>query len=97
MECNISLQVSDVIKSCSSGMFSIQVDEPSDIANLVQLLLCIRYVHSDDTKTEFLFYKPLQSRKSTRYIIVSDYFLEYGIEWKNLYTLSKDGALSKYG
>jgi hypothetical protein len=49
-------------------MFSRQLDESIEVANLAQLLVYVRYVYSDDTKTELLFYKPLETRTTARYI-----------------------------
>jgi hypothetical protein len=54
MAYDILSQVVDEIKSCSNGMFSIQLDESTDVTRLAQLLVCVRYVYNDDIKTEFL-------------------------------------------
>jgi hypothetical protein len=47
-------QVVDEIKSCPNGMFSIQLDESTDVTHLAQLLVCVRCVYSDDIKTVFV-------------------------------------------
>jgi hypothetical protein len=54
----------------------------------------IRYVYNDDKKTEFLFCKPLETTTTARDIfkVVSDFFEERGIEWKNLCAVCMDGA-----
>jgi hypothetical protein len=55
MSYDILSQVVDEIISCSNGLFSIQL-ESTDVANLAQLLVYIRYADSDNIKTEFLFF-----------------------------------------
>jgi hypothetical protein len=94
MAYDILSQVVDEIKSCPSGMFSIQLDESTDVTNRAQLLVCVRYVYNDDIKTEFLLCKPLEITTTTRDIfkVVSNLFEEHGIEWKNLCAVCTDGA-----
>jgi hypothetical protein len=46
-------QVVDEIKSCPSGMFSIQLDESTDVTHLAQLLVYVRHVYNDDIKLSF--------------------------------------------
>jgi len=36
-------------------MFSLQVDESSDVTSCAQLLVIVRYIHSGDIKVEFFF------------------------------------------
>jgi hypothetical protein len=83
MAYDILSQVVDEIKSCPSGMFSIQLDEPTDVMHLAQLLVYVRY-YNDDIKTDFLLCKPLEITTTTRDIfeVVSNFFEEHGIEWK---------------
>jgi hypothetical protein len=78
---DILSQVVDEIKSCRSGIFSIQLDESTDVTHLAQLLLYVRYVYNDDIKTEFLFCKPLKITTARDiFKVVSDFFEEHGIE-----------------
>jgi hypothetical protein len=62
-------------------MLNIQVHESTDFANVAQLLVC-----RDDTEIEFSF---LESTTFTKYKIVSNYFEEYGIEWKTYVQIVK--------
>jgi hypothetical protein len=75
MAYDILSQVVDEIKSCPSGMFSIKLNESTDVTHLAQLLVYIRYFYNDDIKTEFLLCKPLENTMTTRYIfgVVSDF------------------------
>jgi hypothetical protein len=46
MAYDILSQVVDEIKSCRNGMFSIQLDESTDVTHLAQLLVYVRYVYN---------------------------------------------------
>jgi hypothetical protein len=99
MAYDILSQVADEIKSCPSSMFTIQLDESTDVTHLAQLLVCVGYVYSDDIKTEFLLCKPLETTTTARDIfkVVSNFFEEHGIEWKNLCSVCTDGAPAMLG
>jgi hypothetical protein len=99
MAYDILTQVVDEIKSCPSGMFSIQLDESTNVTNLAQLLVYVRHVYNDDIKTEFLLCKPLEITTTTRDIfkVVSNVFEEHGIEWKNLCAVCMDGVPAMLG
>lgn len=57
----IKNQVIEEIKSAAFGLFSIQLDESTDVASCAQLLVFARYVHSGLFKEEFLFCTPLKT------------------------------------
>jgi hypothetical protein len=98
MAYDILSQAVDEIKSCPNGMFSIQLDESTDVTNLAQLLVCVRYVYNDDRKTEFLLCKSLEITTTTDiFKVVSYFFEEQGIEWKNLCAVCRDGAPAMLG
>jgi hypothetical protein len=99
MAYDILSQVVDEIKSCPSGMFSIQLEESADVTHVAQLLVYFRYVYNNDTKTEFLLCKPLETTTTARDIfkVASNFFEEHGIEWKNLRVVCTDGAPAMLG
>jgi hypothetical protein len=91
-------QVVDEIKSCPSCMFSIQLDESTDVTHLAQLLVYVRYVYSDDIKTEFLLCKLSETTTAGDiFKVVSNFFEEHGFEWKNLCAVCTDGAPAMLG
>jgi hypothetical protein len=96
---DILSQVVDEIKRCLNGMFSIQLDKSTDVKHLAQLLIYVRYVYNDDIKTEVLLCKPLEITTTTRDIfkVVSNFFEEHGIKWKNLCAVCTDGAPTMLG
>ncbi|KAI6659386.1 Protein ZBED8-like [Oopsacas minuta] len=61
MRCNILEQVVQEIKD-SPIRFCLQLDELTDIANISQLVVYIRYITDGGIKDEFLFCEGLQTR-----------------------------------
>ena len=55
MSADVMEQVIQDMKSAPLGIFSIQLDESTDVANCSQLLVYVRYVYEGDFKDEFLF------------------------------------------
>lgn len=55
----IKAQVINEIKS--AGLYSLQLDESTDVAFCSQLLVFARYIHSGEFKEEFLFCTSLQT------------------------------------
>jgi hypothetical protein len=93
MENDILSQVLYEIKSCPSGMFSIQLDESTDVTHVAQLLVYVRYVYNDDIKLSYSFANlwKLQLLQDI-FLKMSDVFEEHSIEWKNLCAVCTDGA-----
>jgi hypothetical protein len=77
-------------------MFSIQLDESTYVTHLAQLLVCVWYVYNDDIKTEFLLCIPLETTTDI-FKVVSYFFEEHSIEWKNLCAVYRDGAPAMFG
>ena len=61
MSANIMEQIIQEMKSAPLGIFSIQLDESTDVANCSQLLVYVRYIYEGDFKDGFLFCKPLET------------------------------------
>ena len=58
---NIKEQVISEIKNSPIGLFSIQLDETTDVASCSQLLVFCRYFTESDMKDNILFCSPLES------------------------------------
>ncbi len=58
MSNNILSQVIQEIKAALGRLFSIQLNEATDVSNLAQLLVYVQYIKDDKMKDEFLFCKP---------------------------------------
>ena len=55
MSTNIKEQVVKEIRSAPFGLFSIQLDESTDVESFFQLKAFIKYIHCGKVKEEFLF------------------------------------------
>jgi len=63
--------------------FSLQVDESTDITNMAQLLVYIRYDCHNVLNEEYLFCKSLESNTNVENIfkIIDDYLSTIGLPW----------------
>ena len=96
MSADIMEQVIQEMKSAPLGIFSIQLDESTDVANCSQLLAYVRYIYEGDFKDEFLFCKPLEATTNARDVFdkVGSFLLNHDIPWGNVCT---DGAPAMLG
>lgn len=95
---DIKEQVISEIKS--AGLFSIQLDESTDVQSCSQLLVFARYVcDNTDFKEEFLFCKDIElSTKGVDvFRDVSNYFESEGLDWNQLCGVCTDGAPAMLG
>ena len=92
MATDIKQQVIAEIKSFS--MFSIQVDESTDVASCSQLLVFVRYIHREDVKEEFLYCKALATSATAQDVMdsIPNFFDIEGLQWKKLCGVCTDGA-----
>jgi len=99
MAIDIKDQVVQEIKSAAFGLFSIQLDESTDVASCSQLLVFARYVHSGSFKEEFLFCSPLETTTKASDILekVSSFFESENILWDNVCGCCTDGASAMLG
>ena len=83
----------------SSPVFSIQLDESTDVASLSQLIAFVRYIENGTMKTEFLFCKPLKTtcKAEDIYDIIANYFEVHKIDRKYLVSCTTDGAPAMMG
>lgn len=85
-----------------SKFYAIQVDESTDIANLSQLLVYVRYIYQNQIKEDILFCESLPSRITADEIYnkINDFFTENRLEWSQCIGFCSDGARAmtgKYG
>lgn len=73
--------VADLISS--PAKFSLQLDETTDVSNLSQLAVFVRYVKDDMIKEEFLFCKPLTTTMKAADVkkLVDDFFRDNNLSW----------------
>uniref|UniRef100_A0A803K116 DUF4371 domain-containing protein n=1 Tax=Xenopus tropicalis TaxID=8364 RepID=A0A803K116_XENTR len=99
MSADILDQVIQEIKSAPLPIFSIQLDESTDVANCSQLLVYVRYINGGDFKDEFLFCKALQTTTTARHVFntVSSFLKEHKISWEKVCGVCTDGAPAMLG
>ncbi|XP_071059412.1 zinc finger BED domain-containing protein 5-like [Pseudochaenichthys georgianus] len=69
----------------SSSYYSIQLDETTDVADLANLMVYVRYEHDGAAQEDFLFCQPLETRTTN------------GLEWKKCVGVCTDGARAMTG
>ena len=80
-------------------MFSIQVDESTDVASCSQLLVFVRYIIMEDIKEEFLYCKALKTSATAHDVMdsISNFFDIEGLQWEKLCGVCTDGAPAMLG
>ena len=98
-------EMSDNIKSKvlskidSSPVFALQLDESTDISNLSQLLVYVRYVADERINEEFLFCQPLEttSKAVDVFQMLIDFFDKTELSWSKLVGVCPGGAPAMIG
>ena len=88
-----------ISKINSSPVFALQLDEITDVSNLSQLLVYIRYVADDRISEEFLFCQPLEiaSKAADVFQVLMDFFDKTELSWSKLVGVCTDGAPAMIG
>ena len=80
----------------SSLVFALQLDESTDISNLSQLLVYVKYSYVADERIneEFLFCQPLEttSKAVDVFQMLIDFFDKTELSWSKLVGVCTDGA-----
>ncbi|KAM5223135.1 zinc finger BED domain-containing protein 5-like isoform 2-T2 [Hipposideros larvatus] len=94
MSAEILDQVIQEIKSAQLPIFSIQLDESTDVANCSQLLVYVRYINDGSFKGEFLFCKSLETTTTARDVFdtVGSFLKEHKISWEKVCGVCTDGG-----
>lgn len=76
------------------NFFALQIDESTDIANMAQLMLFIRFDRNDEIIEEYLFCKPLQTHTISEIIFttINGYLIEINLPWSKCVGFCSDGA-----
>ncbi|XP_060780911.1 zinc finger BED domain-containing protein 5-like [Neoarius graeffei] len=97
MVSDVKEQVLDAIRE--SPLFSIQLDESTDVANCAQLMVYVRYIKELSVEEEFLFCYPLPTRTTAGEIFkaLNDFMQENRIDWSRCCGICTDGARAMTG
>ena len=93
------MQVVKQLKSSPFKLFSLQLDESTDVSSCSQLLVYVRYVHEKKFKEEFLLCRELETTTKAQDVfeLINRFFQENNIEWKNLCGVCTDGTPAMLG
>ena len=71
-----------------------QVDETTDVTNLAQLCIFVRYVYNKHLEDEFLLCETLSTKKTAREIFdrMDRFFQAHAIRWKHVIGVCIDGV-----
>jgi len=94
---DIEFQVIQKIKA--SPYFAIQCDETTDVAQLSQLLVYVRYVGSTFIEEEILFCRPIETTTKAEDVfkIVASFFDDKELQWEKLVGICMVGAPTMLG
>ena len=94
---DIEFQVLEKVRA--SPFFAIQCDETTDVANLSQLMVYVRFVGSTSFEEEMLFCRPLETgcKAADVFEAVASYFNCNNLKWENLVGVCTDGAPAMLG
>lgn len=97
MSSNIEETLALQLQECT--YFALQIDESTDVTNMAQLLVFVRYDYHEEIKEEFLFCKPLESNTKAENIfsVIDNYLSKIGVPWKKCVGICTDGAKAMYG
>lgn len=82
-----------------SLLWSLQVDESTDISSKAQLLAFIRFIKDGKCVSEYLFCKELQTtiKGEDIFNVVNENILLFKLQWKNCVSVCTDGCPSMQG
>ena len=82
-----------------SPLYSIQLDESTDLAGFPQLSVFIRYINNATVSGDFLFCKALKLHTKGKDIFqcLNSFFSEFSIPWDNCAGICTDGAAACTG
>uniref|UniRef100_A0A3Q1GVI7 C2H2-type domain-containing protein n=1 Tax=Acanthochromis polyacanthus TaxID=80966 RepID=A0A3Q1GVI7_9TELE len=83
----------------SSRYYAIQLDETTDVADLANLLVYVRYECGDAAQEDFLFCRSLETRTTAEHIfqLLDAFVTENGLDWSKCVGLCTDGARAMTG
>ena len=78
----------------NSRYFAIQLDETTDVADLANLLVYVRYEYDGAAQEDFVFCQSLETRTTAEHIfqVLNMFIQENGLDWKKCVGVCTDGA-----
>lgn len=96
---DLKKQIVEHFESHDSELWSLQIDESTDISGKAQLLAFIRFVKDEKFLNEYLFCKDLKGTTTGKDIfeLVKENISSFGLLWKNCVGVCTDGCPSMLG
>lgn len=96
---NIKQQLLNRLSSKPIFLFSIQLDESTDVQNKAILSVFIRYYYEENIHEDFLYCNSLSTTTTGEdiYSSLDNFFIENNIQWTNCVGVTTDGAASMTG
>jgi len=93
---NIEQQLLNRLSSKPIFLFSIQLDESTDVQNKAILSVFIRYYYDENIHEDFLYCNSLSTTTTGEdiYSSLDNFFIENNIQWTNCVGVTTDGAAS---
>ena len=87
------------LNSSTHGLFSIQLDESTDVSNFSQLMVFVRWATIDGLQEEILYCSPLETTTRAADVLgnVDSFFKKHELKWQNLCSVCTDGAPAMIG
>ncbi|XP_029443020.1 zinc finger BED domain-containing protein 5-like [Rhinatrema bivittatum] len=98
MSADIKLQMKDIFQE-DNMLFTLQLDESTDVSGLAQLLVFIRFIHADRIIEQFLccLELPMRTRGEDIFKTLDCFMKENNLQWLNCIGICTDGAPSMVG
>ncbi|XP_053545292.1 zinc finger BED domain-containing protein 5-like [Bombina bombina] len=98
MSDDIKQQIMDIFQD-DNMMFALQLDESTDVSGLAQLLVFIRFIHTDRIIEQFLccLELPMRTRGEDIFKTLDCFMKENNLQWLNCVGICTDGAPSMVG
>ena len=79
--------------------FSIQLDESTNITNMANLLVYVRYIYINEINEDLLFCQQMNTRTTGMDIFqkVDTFYTNVGLQWKDCVAICTDGAAAMTG
>lgn len=94
---NVRKTLTELIKR--RWYYSLQLDETTDVSDLANLLVYVRYEYDGAAQEDFLFCQLLETRTTAKHIfqLLNTFIQENGLDWKKCVGVCTNGGRARTG